>query len=229
MDEYIIVVEYQAGGSEQAVEYDVVDALVEELRDWHPAALFSPERYALQLHVPAVGPTDALRQGLALHDRAVRGLGMPEPVLARIEVLTGREFDSQWRDDVHERLTLPGDRGTVLANELYWATRALLRANNASALTDVLVDFVTSVGGQVQDRCPETSDQVVIDVSLEDDGSLFATAERVSVAGMILAFSLAALVADARTVLGRHQQWRSECKKGHLPDVKHWCRPDEEG
>ncbi len=200
-DEYIIVLEYQPRVAEEALDYGKVRAVVEELREWHPTALFSPDRYALQLQVIAWRPTEALRRALDLHERAVHTIGAPLPALARVEVLTGREFDSQW-DDPRPGVVATGEQ--VLSDEIYWATRALLRAATATELTEILIAFVAKVGGRMAAEPAEPVDELVsIDVALGDEDRLYAVAERCSVSGLILEHSLPTLVADARAVLNR--------------------------
>jgi hypothetical protein len=225
VDEFVIVLEFQTGITGEGIDYEVLQAVVEELREWHPAALFSPDRYALQLHVVAGRPTEALRRALDLHDGAVRAVGVPAMALARIEVLTGTEFESQW----DPAGAAPGDGAMsdrVLSNDLYWATRGLLRAASATELTDVLVGFVTGVGGQIERQPPDGLEgRVSIDMSVDDEDSLFAVVDPGSVSGLIVEHSLPRLVADARLVLARRRQSQSvgdEWGQLGLPGRDHW-------
>jgi hypothetical protein len=227
-DEYVVVLECQTRGPQGALDHGllhaVVEELVEELREWHPAALFSPDRYALQLRVVAERPTEAFRRALELHDRAIHSIGISPPALARVEVLTGREFESQWEDPGPGATTMTE---SVLSHEIYWATRALVGATTATELTDVLIGFVTSVGGQIQrhpadyaDSADPAGEQVSLDFSLDEE-RLYAVADRFSVTGLILEHSLPTLVADARAVLNRRRLVRPVADELGRPE-NHW-------
>ncbi len=205
-----MVLEYQPGAPEPSIGSGLVRAVVDDLQAWQPAALVASDRYALQLHVAARGPAEALRQALELHDGAVSHLQGRRPTMARVEVLTAREFESQWEQPL---LATPAQTsgGQVLSNELYWSTRALLRATTAAELSDVVTGFVTAVGGQIHREAPRAlPGQVVFDLSLPDGGAAFAVVERVSVAAMILETCLATLVADARAAGAQRRGTRVE-------------------
>ncbi|MDQ1393200.1 MAG: hypothetical protein QOF30_2177 [Acidimicrobiaceae bacterium] len=208
-DEWVIVLEFIPPSPREPFAYGPVNALVEEMRGWQPVALFSTDRYALQLRVAAPRPADALRHGLALHDQAVRTVGLGHPVLVRSEILMDPEFDRQWDDA--EQPAVPGEPAPaphrVLCDEAYSATRALLQCSTAAEVTDVLVRFVETVGAQV--RCGPGDagpGQLAVDLSLGDGPRRHALVDSVSVAGLIIEQSLPALVSDARAVLSRRSQ-----------------------
>jgi hypothetical protein len=205
-DEWVIVLEFVPGSAGAPIDYDTVHDVVDELRAWQPTGLFAPDRYALQLRVPADQPMAALRRGLALHRRAVDSVGAPAPVLARIEVLTTAEFDRQW-DDFSGRRAGAAQDSTVLTNDVYWATRSLLRAATPSQVTNILVGFVLAVGGEIDVAAPDgRPDKVVVDLTTDECEPLYATADAVSVPGLIVEQSLPALVADSRAVVARLRQ-----------------------
>lgn len=123
LDEWVIVLEFVAGSAGSAIDYDAVRDVVDELRAWQPTGLFAPDRYALQFRVPADRPMAALRRALARHCRAVDSIGAPTAALARVEVLTPAEFERQW-DEFCGHRAAAAPVGTVLSNDVYWATRA---------------------------------------------------------------------------------------------------------
>ncbi|MDQ6613222.1 MAG: hypothetical protein M3083_00255 [Actinomycetota bacterium] len=206
VDEWVLVLEYLPRPADEAKGYGHLHAIMEELRTWHPAALFSPDRYALQLRVLADRPMEALRRGLDLHDRAVGTVGMPVPSLARIEVMTEGEFESQW-NETGRGFAPATPAGTVLTNEIYWSTRALLRAATPADLAEVLASFVIAVGGRIQHGSPQIpAGDIAIDISLEDGEGCHAIVDRVSVPGLIIEHSLPTLVADARAARARLRQ-----------------------
>jgi hypothetical protein len=90
----------------------------------------------------------------------------------------------------------------LISDELYTATRALLRVSTPSDITDLLVRFVSAIGGSVNvGECRPVPGMVSTDISIGDGEPLHAVAETVSVAGMIVEQSLPSLVADARVAL----------------------------
>jgi hypothetical protein len=209
-DEWVVILEFVPPNPHEPFAYRALHALVEETSVCHPVALFSTDRYALQLRVAAARPADALRRGLDLHDRAVLTVGLGRPVLVRTEVVTGPEFDSEWDDAAAAGGVAgaapgaPHPTDTVLCAETYLATRAILQSSTASELTDILVSFVHTVGGQVRSGPGDGGPgQLTVDLALEDGPSHHAVVESLSVAGLIIEESLPALVADARAALRR--------------------------
>jgi hypothetical protein len=99
----------------------------------------------------------------------------------------------------------PAGRVSLVSEELYLITRALLRLTGPGEVVELLVGFVTAVGGSVHfGDFPPTPGMIAIDLSVADAERLYAVAETVSVAGMIFEQSLPSLVEDARLAL-RHQ------------------------
>jgi hypothetical protein len=221
-EEWIVVLEYQPGTGCPLIGCDTVHEMIEALRPWRPSALYSPDRYALQLHVPARRPSDALQSGLQLHDQAAATIGISPPRLVRTEVMTTGEFQRQWDDpDAAAAADAAAPAavvrpGRVLTDDVYWATRALLRAQSREDLDDILTRFVAAAGGQVQDIAAVSADQVGFDISLdsavspEGDAGRYAVVERISVTAVVLEHTLATLVADARCV------WSRMAASGHV-------------
>ena len=92
--DWIVVLE--AGGVPGgSLEIEVVRDLLEAVADSRPSALYSPDRYALQLVVHADGPVRALRVAVARWSGAVAELGLSEWPLVRAEVVTPAEFERE--------------------------------------------------------------------------------------------------------------------------------------
>ncbi len=203
MDEWITVVEFQADRGEPFV-VDDVKALMGQLRIWQPSGLWSADRHAIQLKIPAPTAPQALQWALAYYRQAAIAVGLAMTTLVRIEVLTVEEHDrSSHQYDLGAPLEVPALRG-LLCDEVYAATRRLLAATTPGDLDDVLVRFVISVGGRVERGEPRHLPGITeIDLSVEGDQTQHATADAFSVAGLIIDQSLPTLLIDARQALAR--------------------------
>jgi hypothetical protein len=202
-DEWIAILEFAPTNGITRFVVDDIDNLLEHLRDWDPTGLCSPDRYALQLRLPARDAHEALRWALAFHEQAAEAAGMPPSTLARVEILTADQFD---RDCLEDDPVAGWAPTPVLCDEVYTATRRLFTAATSGELSDIVTRFVTAIGGQVEHRSAGSRRETVeLDVSLEGDQSCFATAEALSVAGLIIEYSLPSLVEDARGILSRLQ------------------------
>ena len=62
-----------------------------------PAALYSPDRYALQISIAAPDPSLALSSAIGLWKGALRGTALPEGDLIRSEVVTPEELEWELR------------------------------------------------------------------------------------------------------------------------------------
>ncbi len=202
MDDWVVVLEFSLGSGERPLELSVVQALVESLREWHPSGLYSPDRYAVQLHIPADGADEALRIATSFHKQAVGAIGAAGE-FTRAEILTLDEFEEGWRDESGPPARLAaGAAQALISIEVYDATRALLGATTPSEVTDVLVRFVLAVGGRVHvGQCRPVPGMVSVDLSLTPGDQLHAIAESFSVAGLIIERWLPPLVDDAKRTL----------------------------
>jgi hypothetical protein len=202
MGDWVVVLEFSTPQGEHPFELSVVQALVERLREWHPSGLYNPDRYAVQLHIPAVAADEALRIAAAFHEQAVQAVGTTTSFL-RAEVLTLGEFEESWHDAATSGTSLPsGAAQAMISIEVYEATRALLSASSPSEVTDVLVNFVLSVGGRVNvGHLRSVPGMVSVDLSTSPGEQLHAMAESFSVAGLIIERWLPPLIDDAKRTL----------------------------
>jgi hypothetical protein len=203
MGDWVVVLEFSPLRGDRPFELSVVQALVERLREWHPSGLYNPDRYAIQLHIPASAADEALRLAVSCHEQAVQAVAAAAS-FTRAEVLTLTEFEASWHPPTGSNAGLPAGRAAqaLISIEVYEATRALLSASTASEVTDILVRFVLGVGGQVSVGPPrQVPDVVSVDLSVSPSEELHAIADNLSVAGLIIERWLPPLIEDAKRTL----------------------------
>lgn len=197
---WVVILEFNV--APDLFEVETVDALVEHLREWDPIGMYHPERYALQLHLPATAAADALGIAMANHNHAARALGTTSSFI-RAEVLTLGEFEAAWLAGVTETDAAASRSGHELASTgAYEATRALIGASTTQEVTDVVVRFVHAAGGSVHVGGPcHIPGMVSIDLFIVGDQALYASAEAVSMAGLVIQRWLPPLIDDAKSAL----------------------------
>lgn len=210
MSDWVVVLEYGTL-DDRRLEIGTIEDLVERLREWHPIALYHSDRYALQLHISAVAADEALRLATAYHEQAARIVGSFAS-FTRAEVLTLGELEQSWSSGEttpSETPSLNADRPSrsaeaLTSTEVYNATRALLGASTPTEVTEILVHFVLAVGGSVHvgERRPIPA-MASVEMSISPGQQLYAVADNVSVAGLILERWLPALMVDAKRRLQR--------------------------
>jgi hypothetical protein len=203
LDDWVVVIEATTGGGRDCFDFGMVQELLAWLQAWQPSGLFNPDRYAIQLHVTAVAPDEALRCAVTYHEQGIEAVGLTRSNLARAEVLTLEEFESA---HIHYLAPpsepAPAPQSGLISNELYRAARALLRVKTPADATSLLVEFVTAVGGSVNvGPYQPVPGMIAVDISVVESEPMYAVTDQVSVAGMIFEQSLAQLVGDARFAL----------------------------
>ena len=203
---WAVVLEVAAPGDGPVVELTSVQRLVAQLGDWRPKALYNPDRYAIQLELFALDLPRALLTAVDRHAEACRRLRLAAWPLVRAEVLTSEELEANLaaEDERMARDALPATgRPGGPSDALHQATRSLLGVTGAAEARAVLIRFVFGLGGQIAvgDTRPDPS-IIPLDLSLGEGGGLFAVAEPLSVARMLLEESLPLLLEDARRVVG---------------------------
>jgi len=202
MRDWVAIIEFDAVSGDLGFAVDMVEALVDQLREWHPIGMYHPDRYALQLHVPADGAGEALHTAVANHELAARAVGITSSFL-RAEIVTLGEFEEAWLAGMPESGQAASGAGQALAStEAYQATRALIGATTTQDVTDVVVRFVHTVGATVHVGSPrELPGMVTIDLSIAAEQPLYASAQAVSMACLSIERWLPALVDDAKSAL----------------------------
>ncbi len=100
------------------------------LRAWGtpaPAALYSPERYALQLQINAIDHGTALSAAIRQWRDAVARAGLPEWELVRVEIMTPDEQEREYQ-------TAKGSYGDQPVDDAATESRTTLRSTEDSNL-----------------------------------------------------------------------------------------------
>jgi len=194
--------EFTPAGTPNSFRLSDLDALIGELALWQPAGLWSDDRYAVQLRIAAHRPDEAVRVALDCHRRALRALGLAPSGLVRVEVLAAEEMERGWALFDEETTSAAGSGVHCL--QVFVATRALVASATAAEVVQAVDAFVVAIGARVQ-RGPSRHLDGTTDVDLVGvDGQVrHATAEAMSVAGLLLEHALPGLVVDAGRALAR--------------------------
>lgn len=95
MSEWIVVLEATKPGSTAELDKATLSRLIEAVTDACPVALYNPDRYAIQLLIPATDLPDALALAFRHWSEAVRGAGAPAWDVVRADVMTITEFKGE--------------------------------------------------------------------------------------------------------------------------------------
>jgi hypothetical protein len=189
-----------------------LESVMAHLEEWHPTGLWDSDRYAIQLEIPAAAPHLALQWALVHLGDAWRAVGGPTGTLMRVEMSTFAELERAWQEYDVPLASPDAAAAPLLWPEAFAATRRLLAATTRDEIAQTLVAFVTSCGGQVTPGAPSgAAGMVDVDISLDGGRADHATAESISVSGLILECALPAVVADARIALARLQRFQFDC------------------
>ena len=114
--EWIVLLEVADQEHGSALEPASLRRLLAEWPGAVPAALYSPDRYALQISIAAPDPSLALSSAIGLWKGALRGTALPEGDLIRSEVVTPEELEGELRTSNVE--AAPGGARDVVGDEL---------------------------------------------------------------------------------------------------------------
>jgi hypothetical protein len=209
---WVVVIEVMAPPDQPAYQFEAVSRLVDLLEEWRATGLFCADRYAVQVEVRARGHADALRLALARHDQAVDDLGLARPSFLRAEVLTPELLREDWLNE--DAGPTPDGPWRSIPTAVYDAARAMVRATTVGEVRDLLARFVAEAGGSVtigttppQPGMPgmpgNAPGMVVVDIGISAGEHLCASAEALSVGGMLIELWLPAVVEDARCAFER--------------------------
>jgi hypothetical protein len=138
---WVVLLEVQTTAQ---LELEAVEAVLANLADRFPSALYSPERCAVQFLVEdADGPDVALADGIAIWRAAARDF--PDGDLVRAEVKTPAELEAEYHDDPEGSVHVPADQRALAA--AYEATRRLVRSTSPREVVSVLSALVRQLGG----------------------------------------------------------------------------------
>ena len=108
MSEWVVLLEAVRNPYSGEIDEQILSRLLQAVEHARPVGLHSPDRYAVQLHVPAAGPLEAVSSALSEWSAALGTMGVAPWELVRAEVMTEAEL-------AHE-LALAG-KADVLASE----------------------------------------------------------------------------------------------------------------
>jgi hypothetical protein len=199
-EDWVVIVEASA---QPAYQFPEVRELVARLAGRRATALYSLERYAVQLRVTAPTHHEALTIAVAAHHEAITAMGVAAPTLLRVEVMTLGEMKLGHAES--STGTAPARVYEALVpTAVYDATRALFQATTRAGIDRVLTGFVLAAGGSVNiGELSYFPGQVSVDLGLSPDDRVYATADADSVSGLIIEQSLPTLVVDAQRMLTR--------------------------
>lgn len=95
MATWIVLLEAVRSTSAEAVNKETLSRLLEAVGHARPIGLHSPGRYAVQFHLPAVGPLDAVNSALSAWSAALGTIGVAPWELVRVEVMTEAELAAE--------------------------------------------------------------------------------------------------------------------------------------
>jgi len=94
---WIVLLEAADERSGSVIDRAALDRLAAAWAEVTPTALYSPDRYAVQVEVRAAGPTEALATAIGSWEKAVEASGAPRWNVVRAEVITPEELEAELR------------------------------------------------------------------------------------------------------------------------------------
>jgi hypothetical protein len=194
---WVVLLELQTRAE---LELETVEALLAQLADRYPSALYAPDRCAVQFLVEdADGPDAALVDGVAIWREAARSIGFPHGDLVRAEVKTPAELVAEYDHEEAARVAqIPADHKALAS--AYEATRRLLRSTSPREAVSVLSALVRQLGGTTVRPRPGDPRILDYDLSLGEGEPIVAAAEPCSIARLCLEEVLPAAAEDANRV-----------------------------
>jgi hypothetical protein len=100
---WIVLIEAALTAADLTVESASVERLLTVFAKHHPSAMYSRDRYVLQVVMPGSSPDEALRKVLTSWRRSVLAAGLAGFKLVRAEVMTPDELEAEAasRSDLH--------------------------------------------------------------------------------------------------------------------------------
>jgi len=194
---WVVLLEVQTRAE---LELETVEALLAELADRFPSALYAPDRCAVQFLVEdADGPDAALVDGVAVWRRALREVAFPHGDLVRAEVKTPAELVAEYdHEETAKAVSAPADQRALAS--AYEATRRLVRSTSPREAVSVLSALVRQLGGTTVRPRPNDPRILDYDLSLGEGEPMVAAADPCSIARLCLEEVLPAAAEDAKRV-----------------------------
>jgi hypothetical protein len=203
-DEWVVLVEAELEEGAAAIDMAQLQRLLGFLSEYSATGLWSLDRYAVQLVVPATSPEAALVTALSRWREAVERLDLPEWLLVRAEIKSPAELEAEHRG-VTDDGGLAAARTPTSADALraaYLATRRLLTCRSRVEAAAVVVDLVHQVGAEVVG--PDAAGgpcTLPFDLSFGAGDPRYPSADPYSVARLYLEEVLPSVLLDAARVV----------------------------
>lgn len=198
-NEWVVLVEAERVDAPSVLTLEHLDRLLELLEEHCPTGLWSPDRYALQIIVPATSPEEALLTGLAEWRSAVARLDLPEWRLVRVEVKTPAELEAEHRASVCDAGP-SGPSSQEALRAAYLATRRLVAAKSRREVAEVLAALAMTLGATIVKTDALHPFTLPLDLSADGRG-VRPIVEPLSLARLDLEEVLPAVMLDAARVL----------------------------
>jgi hypothetical protein len=203
-DEWVVLVEAELEEGAGAIEMGQLERLLGLLCEHGATGLWSTDRYAIQLVVPASSPEAALVTALSRWRHAVGHLDLPEWRLVRAEIKTPAELEAEHRAGVAAGAGAVGGRTPTSADALraaYLATRRLLACRSREEAAEVVVDLVHQLGAEVVTAGSGDSSALPFDLSFAEGEPCYPAADPISIARLHLEEVLPSVLLDAARVV----------------------------
>ena len=201
-DDWVVVIEVEGQEGVETLEVAQLERLLALLFDHSPAGLWSVDRYALQLVVPADSPEAALVSALSWWRQAMGRLDLPQWRLVRAEIKTPAELEAEHRAGSEPglpRSAAPTSEDAL--REAYLATRRLLACRSRREAAEVVTDLVQRLGAEVVGAAGGHPHALPFDLSLGESEPRYPAADPISIARLQVEEVLPALLLDAARVI----------------------------
>ncbi|HEX2274967.1 MAG TPA: hypothetical protein VHG90_13935 [Acidimicrobiales bacterium] len=201
-DEWVVLVEAELEKGAGTIEVGQLERLLELLCDQSASGLWSLDRYAVQLVVPATSPEAALVTALSGWRQAVGRLDLPQWRLVRAEIKSPAELEAEHRGGSEKEGLLPARTPTSAdaVRAAYVATRRLLACRCRAEAADVVTDLVHQLGADVVGAAADRG-ALPFDLSFGEGQPRFPAADPISVARLHLEEVLPSVLLDAARVI----------------------------
>ena len=202
-NEWVVLVEAELEDGAGSIQMAQLERLLELLCDQSASGLWSLDRYAVQLVVPATSPEAALVTALSGWRQAVGRLDLPQWRLVRAEIKSPAELEAEHRGRSEKDGLLPAHTPTSAdaLRAAYGATRRLLACRCRAEAAGVVADLVRQLGADVVGAAAGDRGALPFDLSFGEGQPRFPAADPISVARLHLEEVLPSVLLDAARVI----------------------------
>ena len=203
-DDWVVLVEAELEEGAGAIDMDQLERLLAFLCEYAATGLWSLDRYAVQMVLPATSPEAALVTALSCWRQAVGRLDLPEWRLVRAEIKSPAELEAEHHSAAGDEAR-SGARTPTSADALraaYLGTRRLLTCRSRAEVAAVVVDLVRQLGAEVVG--PDAAGgpcTLPFDLSFGEGDPRYPAADPISIARLHLEEVLPSVLVDAVRVV----------------------------